>query len=99
MTLHNLYAFLLCVALLHLSQVSSRRGDDAASDCCLDVSNKVIPRRIVTGYKVQSEVFGCRIPAIVFTTVRNRKLCAPHTAHWVKRLMRWCDRVHSSSGQ
>ncbi|XP_072113640.1 C-C motif chemokine 19-like [Mobula birostris] len=99
MTLYSLYAFLLCTALLHLRQVSGRQGDDAASDCCLDVSNKVIPRWIVAGYKVQSEAWGCRIPAVVFTTVKDRKLCAPRTAHWVKRLMKWCNKVHSCSGQ
>ncbi|XP_032874371.1 C-C motif chemokine 19-like [Amblyraja radiata] len=95
MTLHIQYAFLLCTALFHLSQ--ARWGNDAM-DCCLEVSHKVIPRKIVAAYKVQGSNSGCRIQAVVFVTVKNRKLCAPHDARWVKNLMRWSDKTNGSSG-
>ncbi|XP_051876111.1 C-C motif chemokine 19-like [Pristis pectinata] len=97
MTLHIQYALLICAALFQLSE--GGRGDDGATDCCLDVSNRVIPRRIVAGYKLQGNASGCRIPAVIFITIKDRKLCAPHNVQWVKRLMRWCDKVKSSSGK
>ncbi|XP_072371741.1 C-C motif chemokine 19b [Scyliorhinus torazame] len=88
MSLHLKVALLLCAIACHTCQ--GNRGDDGALDCCLSVSHKAIPKRIVAECKVQDAASGCRIQAAVFTTVKNRKLCAPLKARWVKRLLRRC---------
>ncbi|XP_069739709.1 C-C motif chemokine 19-like [Narcine bancroftii] len=96
MTLRIQCACLLAAVLFLLGE--GRRGDSTA-DCCLSVGHKKIPRYIVVGYKEQNESSGCRIQALVFTTVKGRNLCAPHNARWAIRLMRWCDHIFSSSRQ
>lgn len=40
-------------------------GSDAAADCCLTISSKHIPPRIVTSYRIQTPESGCRLRAIV----------------------------------
>ncbi|XP_078071604.1 C-C motif chemokine 19-like [Mustelus asterias] len=91
MSLHLHLALLLCAIACHSCQ--GNRGDNSAMDCCLDVSHKVIPHRIVAACKVQDTAMGCRIPAVIFITFKNRKLCAPPDARWVKRLWRRCSRL------
>ncbi|KAK6312708.1 hypothetical protein J4Q44_G00160550 [Coregonus suidteri] len=62
-------------------------------DCCLVVSQKEIPRRIVMGYQSQVRGQGCSINAVVFTTKRGLKLCAPTDPTWVTDLMKHMDRL------
>ncbi|XP_038661865.1 C-C motif chemokine 19-like [Scyliorhinus canicula] len=88
MSLHLKVALLLCAIACHSCQ--GNRGDDGALDCCLSVSHRVIPKRLVADCKVQDAASGCRIRAVVFTTVKNRNLCAPPEARWVKRLLKRC---------
>uniref|UniRef100_UPI00398EDE6A C-C motif chemokine 19-like n=1 Tax=Pristiophorus japonicus TaxID=55135 RepID=UPI00398EDE6A len=97
MTLRAQLALLLCALLCR--SCAGTRGDDGAFDCCLDVSHKVIPRHIVADYQVQDASTSCRISAVIFITVKDRKLCAPSKARWVKRLMKRCDRINLSRGQ
>ncbi|XP_048383989.1 C-C motif chemokine 19-like [Stegostoma tigrinum] len=90
MSIRVMAVLLLCAIAWHTCE--GGRGDDGAFDCCLDVSHKMIPRRIVAACKVQDASMGCRISAVIITTVKNRKLCAPLGPQWVKRLLKRCER-------
>ncbi|XP_067838489.1 C-C motif chemokine 19-like [Heptranchias perlo] len=96
MALRLQVVLLLCGTLCHFCE--GNRGDDGAGDCCLEVSPRVIPRRIVADYEVQDGGTSCRIAAVIFITVKGRKLCAPPASRWVKRLMRRCDKLNQPSG-
>ncbi|XP_041760143.2 C-C motif chemokine 20 [Coregonus clupeaformis] len=62
-------------------------------DCCLEVSQKEIPPRIVTGYQPQVRGQGCSIDAMVFNTRKGRNLCAPTGPAWVTDLMKHVDKL------
>ncbi|XP_023992926.2 C-C motif chemokine 19a.1 [Salvelinus sp. IW2-2015] len=64
-----------------------------AMDCCLSVSQREIPRHVVIGYQPQVRGQGCSIGAVVFTTRRGLKLCAPTDPTWVTDLMNFMDRL------
>ncbi|NXL83414.1 CCL19 protein, partial [Alectura lathami] len=68
-------------------------GGNNVLDCCLRTSEKPIPRRIVQGYRMQLVQDGCDIPAIVFTTAKGKRLCAPPQAPWVLRLQEKLDAI------
>ncbi|XP_066507735.1 C-C motif chemokine 19b [Hoplias malabaricus] len=65
-------------------------------DCCLATADKPIPQRLVKSFYLQTADTGCRIPATVFTTKKNKKLCAPLPTknNWVKKLM---DKLNKKS--
>ncbi|KAG5841013.1 hypothetical protein ANANG_G00195090 [Anguilla anguilla] len=91
------YASAFCLGLLCLFCCSSLTQGEQALDCCLKVSQAPIPKKIVKGYEKQVKGQGCDINAVVFTSLRNRKLCAPTNPSWVKDLMvavdtklKWC---------
>uniref|UniRef100_A0A8C8RT08 C-C motif chemokine n=1 Tax=Pelusios castaneus TaxID=367368 RepID=A0A8C8RT08_9SAUR len=69
-------------------------GSNDALDCCLRTSAIPIPRKIVADYEEQRIQDGCPIRAVVFITVRNRRLCAPPFSHWVQRLMEKVDKAY-----
>ncbi|XP_066575970.1 C-C motif chemokine 19 [Amia ocellicauda] len=78
----------LPIALLAGLLLSLARGmDEGSVDCCLTTSPTPIPFQIVREYFAQSNSEGCIIPAIVFITKRNRRLCAPPDAPWVQELI------------
>ncbi|XP_043576851.1 C-C motif chemokine 19-like [Chiloscyllium plagiosum] len=90
MSVHIKVVLLLSAIAWHTCK--GGRGDDGAIDCCLDVSHIKIPRAIVKACQVQHTAMGCRISAVIFTTVRNRKLCAPQGPRWVNRILKKCER-------
>ncbi|KAL2091893.1 hypothetical protein ACEWY4_011691 [Coilia grayii] len=87
---------LLCWAVLLLSLCYFARGGEQAVDCCLKVSGNKIPLKILVSYRVQDKDQGCKIDAVIFTTVKDRQLCAPPKAHWVKRRMNQLNAVMKS---
>ncbi|KAA0716814.1 Tectonic-2 Precursor [Triplophysa tibetana] len=66
---------------------------DSAYDCCLKVGSQVIPKHVVLSYRNQIRGIGCTLDAVVFTTRKGRKLCAPsgNEAQWVEELTRFID--------
>ncbi|XP_066037050.1 C-C motif chemokine 21a-like isoform X2 [Chamaea fasciata] len=64
----------------------------SASDCCLNHSQKTIPYSVVTSYRLQGPKTGCVLEAIVFTTKRNRNICASPDDDTVKKLMKHLDK-------
>ncbi|XP_073467673.1 C-C motif chemokine 16-like [Aquarana catesbeiana] len=86
---YKIFIILIVGVILNICQVSAASRNP--SDCCLATNDKKIPYRIITTYKHQGLFSGCNIPAIVFTTHKNRHLCASTDSDWVKKYMRCLD--------
>ncbi|KAK2838047.1 hypothetical protein Q5P01_015259 [Channa striata] len=56
------------------------------ADCCLQVSNKPVPKHILVDYREQHSGKGCAIDATVLVTRRDKKLCAPAEGQWVEKV-------------
>ncbi|XP_006260785.1 C-C motif chemokine 19 [Alligator mississippiensis] len=78
---------LLLLAVLGLHT----QGSEPAADCCLKLGLKAIPNRIVKSYRIQTPESGCSVRAVVFTTYKDKNLCAPPDAPWVTDLMKKLD--------
>ncbi|KAJ8357035.1 hypothetical protein SKAU_G00198290 [Synaphobranchus kaupii] len=52
--------------------------------CCVKYTVKPLPISMIKGYVMQSSQEVCRIDAIIFYTVRDRKVCASAKDAWVK---------------
>ncbi|KAM8960963.1 C-C motif chemokine 19-like [Pelodytes ibericus] len=89
MELHPSMIFLVMLSLWVASEVTG--SNIIASDCCLTVKNKEIPKRNVKDYIGQDVMSGCSIKAVIFITRRNRRLCAPHDEPWAIKLMQEID--------
>lgn len=63
-------------------------GANDAEDCCLSVTQRPIPGNIVKAFRYLLNEDGCRVPAVVFTTLRGYQLCAPPDQPWVDRIIR-----------
>ncbi|XP_005528116.1 PREDICTED: C-C motif chemokine 21 [Pseudopodoces humilis] len=84
-----LLLLLLAAALL----ITQAQGiGSSASDCCLKHSQKAIPSGVVTSYRLQGPESGCLLDAVVFTTKRNRKICASPTDGTIQKLMQHLDK-------
>ncbi|XP_041126745.1 C-C motif chemokine 20-like [Polyodon spathula] len=57
-------------------------------DCCINYTRKPVPIGFIKGYMEQSSLKVCRIDAIVFVTVQDKKVCASSKDDWVKSAMR-----------
>ncbi|XP_040191558.1 C-C motif chemokine 19-like [Rana temporaria] len=87
---YKIFIILIIGVILNICQVSAASRNP--SDCCLATNDKKIPYKLIRAYRHQGEGSGCYIPAIVFTTVRNRHLCAPTDSDWVKKYMRCLEK-------
>ncbi|XP_036454830.1 C-C motif chemokine 20-like [Colossoma macropomum] len=65
---------------------------DQAVECCLSVNDLSIPHQVLVGYHKQLKEQGCSIDAVLFQTKKNKVLCAPPDAPWVKERMNWLDK-------
>ncbi|GCB77152.1 hypothetical protein scyTo_0019246 [Scyliorhinus torazame] len=81
--------FIISATLRSVSQASE--NGNTSEDCCLSTGDKLIPSKIVKGYKIQLAGNGCRIHAIMFLTKHSKHLCAPPDAKWVTALMHKVD--------
>ncbi|XP_006898610.1 PREDICTED: c-C motif chemokine 19 [Elephantulus edwardii] len=90
-------ASLLALSLLVLWTSPVLGGANDAEDCCLSVTQRPIPRTIVRSFRYLLLKDGCRVPAVVFTTLRGHQLCAPPDQPWVERLIRRLQRLAAKS--
>ncbi|KAI5767011.1 CCL19 [Gulo gulo luscus] len=79
---------LLTLSLLALCTSSALGGANDAEDCCLSVTQRPIPGNIIRAFRYLLIKDGCRVPAVVFTTLRGHQLCAPPDQPWVDRIIR-----------
>ncbi|XP_036381856.1 C-C motif chemokine 19-like [Megalops cyprinoides] len=80
-------AALLLLASVLCSYVAA--FTDEAQDCCLSTKDKRIPHKVVVSYKMQTVEEGCPIPATLFITKKEFRLCAPLPSgnNWVAQLI------------
>ncbi|XP_072716663.1 C-C motif chemokine 21-like [Ciconia boyciana] len=90
MALRLLLPLLLLAATLLITQAQGIGS--SASDCCLKHSQKAIPSVWVKSYSLQGPESGCLLHAVVFTTKRNKKICASPTDPAVQKLMQNLDK-------
>ncbi|XP_026878968.1 C-C motif chemokine 19a.2 [Electrophorus electricus] len=88
-------AFILSTALFWCS---ADGFTDHAIDCCLTTTGQFLPRHIAVSYTMQ-EKSACRIPATVFITRKNKKICSPPLEDarypWVKKLITHLDNLNA----
>uniref|UniRef100_A0A4W5PDQ9 Chemokine (C-C motif) ligand 19b n=1 Tax=Hucho hucho TaxID=62062 RepID=A0A4W5PDQ9_9TELE len=72
----------------------SAANTNEARDCCLTTTDNKLPRRVVKSFSIQTVSGGCRIPATVFVTRKNLRLCAPPATNnnWVTKLIKQLKR-------
>ncbi|XP_066119481.1 regakine-1-like [Saccopteryx bilineata] len=80
-----LLAFLLTVVALH-SEANEGPPKNKAVDCCVSFTSRPIPFRRMKDYRETSVI--CPTPGIIFTTIRERQICANPRDIWVQRHIR-----------
>ncbi|XP_010208207.1 C-C motif chemokine 19-like [Colius striatus] len=85
MALRLLLPLLLTAAALFITQAQGISS--SAPDCCLLHSQKPIPYRMVKSYRFLGPETGCELRSVVFTTKKNRKICASPTDPNMKKLI------------
>ncbi|CAI5795155.1 C-C motif chemokine 5-like [Podarcis lilfordi] len=86
--------FLLLVATFALADASSgedtKETQDEASDgsshCCVKYNRKPIPLKLLVSYEYAGST--CPLPAIIFITKGNKRICTNPDDKWVKDLIR-----------
>ncbi|XP_009556102.1 C-C motif chemokine 21 [Cuculus canorus] len=82
---------LLLLAAVHFIAQAQGIGT-SASDCCLKTSQRAIPSNWVKSYSLQGPESGCMLRAVVFTTKKNKKICASPADSAVQKLMQDLDK-------
>ncbi|KAI1882748.1 hypothetical protein AGOR_G00238130 [Albula goreensis] len=57
----------------------------AESACCTKYTRGSVPMEIVKGFAIQDNQRVCRIDAVIFVTLRGRKVCADPKESWVMK--------------
>ncbi|NP_001163987.1 C-C motif chemokine 19 precursor [Sus scrofa] len=88
---------LLALSLLSLWTSPALGDANDAEDCCLSVTQHPIPGNLVRAFRYLLIRDGCRLPAVVFTTLKGRELCAPPGQPWVERIIKRLKRKSAKS--
>ncbi|XP_012504109.1 PREDICTED: C-C motif chemokine 16 [Propithecus coquereli] len=67
-----LIIILTTTAAFH-SQPKIPEAVNQPTTCCLKYHEKVLPRKLVVGYR---KALNCHLPAIIFVTKKNREVCS-----------------------
>ncbi|KAI4881428.1 hypothetical protein NFI96_014468, partial [Prochilodus magdalenae] len=77
--------FLVLPTVLVLMCVWVSLGEAGPVKCCTSFSpNPFLPLNRLMHVSLQDATTVCRLNAVIFTTVKNRKICADPEASWVK---------------
>ncbi|KAJ8375901.1 hypothetical protein SKAU_G00064810 [Synaphobranchus kaupii] len=90
---------LLCLAVLQLCPSSSYSSGGPLTSCCLKTSETKVARAKIKDYYEQ-KMGMCPVEAVVFVTMKEKRLCSDPTSQWVKRTMDYVNgkkRVHSTT--
>ncbi|KAM6364103.1 C-C motif chemokine 21-like [Pluvialis apricaria] len=90
MALRLLLPLLLLAATILIAQAQGIGS--SAPDCCLKNSQKTIPSHLLKSYIHQGPESGCLLRSVVFTTKKNKKICASPTDSAVQKLMQNLDK-------
>ncbi|KAK6302897.1 C-C motif chemokine 20 [Coregonus clupeaformis] len=77
--------FLCCVVTM-FSSTSAAYGPRKLY-CCVEYQEKPVPYQQIKGYKLQSSKEVCNINAIIFYTLKNKKVCASVKDEWVRKAL------------
>ncbi|XP_075961169.1 C-C motif chemokine 19-like [Anarhichas minor] len=79
-------ALLLLLGVLCVGFASA----DIMSQCCMRVTGKPMPLRVIQSYTIQEAGKGCPIRAALFITKSGRTLCVshPNDKQWVRSVER-----------
>ncbi|KAJ8270384.1 hypothetical protein GJAV_G00113820 [Gymnothorax javanicus] len=83
----NLIVAVLLGSLLSISRQSTSAFGPMNHACCVKYTVKPLPFNSIKGYVEQSSKEICRIDAIIFYTVRDKKVCASAKDRWVKQYL------------
>ncbi|XP_062377357.1 monocyte chemotactic protein 1B-like [Sardina pilchardus] len=78
----------LCIATSLLFATLGRAS--IATACCPKTTNTVLRQSNITGYHRQERGI-CPVQAVVFTTVRNIRVCSDPKKPWVKKAVKFID--------
>nr|QBA69882.1 C-C motif chemokine ligand 16 [Ochotona pallasi] len=59
-------------------------GINLSADCCLKFYTRILPRRLLKGYR---NAIRCHPPAISFVTIKNREVCTHFEDNWVQEYL------------
>nr|QBA69881.1 C-C motif chemokine ligand 16 [Ochotona pusilla] len=59
-------------------------GINLSADCCLKFYKRMLPRRLLKGYR---NAVRCHPPAISFITIKNREVCTNFKDNWVQEYL------------
>eukprot|EP00062_Callorhinchus_milii_P025353 gi/632986246/ref/XP_007910128.1/ PREDICTED: C-C motif chemokine 19-like [Callorhinchus milii] len=91
-----IFSLLVLIAGVLWDQAQASGNDDLI-DCCLATSANKIPFHNIMDYSIQQQINGCKINAVVFITMKMRKLCATPNLKWVKKYIRKLKRSKNNS--
>ncbi|KAJ3595133.1 hypothetical protein NHX12_004438 [Muraenolepis orangiensis] len=68
------------------------------ADCCRKIKNTEVQRARLRSYYEQTSQVGCHLHAVVFTTVKNKRICADPNREWTKLGKAYVDGRNSVKG-
>ncbi|XP_072288836.1 C-C motif chemokine 19-like [Eucyclogobius newberryi] len=79
----------LCCILLSRSVVVGQ----IPLDCCLQVTNRPVPKGLLVDYSVQVAGQGCDIDAVVLVTRQQRTVCIPPSYSKLHQILEHVDKL------
>ncbi|GAA6234890.1 eotaxin-like [Lates japonicus] len=70
--------------------VSTASAQGGLASCCLTISSTQIHRNMLKSYYIQSQP-SCQLHAVVFTTLRDRRICSDPKGIWTQTSMAFID--------
>ncbi|KAI7809345.1 putative monocyte chemotactic protein 1B-like [Triplophysa rosa] len=64
--------------------------------CCTKYSTQSLPLRRLKDYKLQDVTMTCNIEAVVFTTVKDKHICANPKDQWVQKAILYIQKTKKS---
>ncbi|KAL2765378.1 C-C motif chemokine 16 precursor [Daubentonia madagascariensis] len=80
-----LLIFILTTTSASYSQPKIPESVNQPPTCCLKYHEKVLPRKLVVGYR---KALNCHLPAIIFVTKKNREVCTNPSNNWVQEYIK-----------
>uniref|UniRef100_A0A4W2DNI0 C-C motif chemokine n=1 Tax=Bos indicus x Bos taurus TaxID=30522 RepID=A0A4W2DNI0_BOBOX len=80
-----LFLLVLTITSVVHSQPKIPESVNPPPNCCLKYHEKVLPRKLVVGYR---QALNCHLPAIVFITKRKREVCTDPNNDWVQEYIK-----------
>uniref|UniRef100_A0A670Z9K5 C-C motif chemokine n=1 Tax=Pseudonaja textilis TaxID=8673 RepID=A0A670Z9K5_PSETE len=75
----------------HKPFISSIWGEYSISFCCFDYVKRPLPETILKSFE-QTEG-RCSMPAVVFITKKDRRICADPSEQWVQDRMKYLSEI------